>query len=423
MAEEEHAIYGGSSYKRWKNCPGSIALSKTVPKLPSGPSAREGTRAHALAEYCLVNGIWDAREVLAMDQSQIALKNQHAPWTDPKMARGVNLYLDVVHSSLSAYPDAMHLIESRVYPTDKHRAECFGTTDWSMYAPSERFLRVVDFKYGVQPVDPEENDQELFYAAGLWRSAQAAGGAYPIDKVELVIVQPNLLTDDSDECVKRWTTTGERLSKVPGEIDAAIDRCKAEPHVFKAGDHCMFCPAQAICHAYRQRALDDMRVEFSDLLNPDFNLMEAQPVAEMTLDEIARLYRAADGIRAWLKQIEDLAFKHAVSGRTVPGYKLVRKTGTRKWIGDEQHVAAALTMIYGLDEDTVRPRELASITEVEAALKAALLTPQEFKAAKEFITAELMLKEASGIKLVPESERGDAVSPPDAAAIYADLLN
>jgi hypothetical protein len=80
-------------------------------------------------------------------------------------------------------------------------------------------------------------------------------------------------------------------------------------------------------------------------------------------------------------------------------------------------------MVYGLDEDTVRPRKLATITDVETALKAELMTSADFKDAKAYLTAELTMKESSGLKMVPESEKGDAVAPPDAAAVYADLLN
>jgi hypothetical protein len=151
-------------------------------------------------------------------------------------------------------------------------------------------------------------------------------------------------------------------------------------------------------------------------------MFKVQPTEDLKPEDLARLLVSIKSIEAWCEAVSQLAYHTALSGKKVPGFKLVEKSGKRKWSDDELTISDTLQLLYGLEEDDVRPRKLATITEIESRLKRTLLDSDEFKAAKQYITLEFMTKESSGLKLVPESERGEAVSPLDAAATYADLL-
>lgn len=417
LEQSAHAVFGGSSYKRWKNCPGSITLLQTVPRKPSGPAAAKGTKAHNLAEYCLRHDITDAREVLAMDPQP---RWEGAPFDDKAMAEAVNVYLDTIASLRKAYPKAKEWIEVKVYPTAKYADECYGSMDFGLYHIDTGTLKIIDYKNGQQPVDPEENDQELFYGAAVVREAEAKG--FGISSVELIIVQPNVFAASPEDAVKRWLTTAERLRSVPLEIEQAIERCKEPDAPVIAGEWCTFCDAAAVCPANKNAVLESLGVDYADLLESDFNMFKVQPTEDLKPEDLARLLVSIKSIEAWCEAVSQLAYHTALSGKKVPGFKLVEKSGKRKWSDDELTISDTLQLLYGLEEDDVRPRKLATITEIESRLKRTLLDSDEFKAAKQYITLEFMTKESSGLKLVPESERGEAVSPLDAAATYADLL-
>jgi hypothetical protein len=420
MSEEtsKHAVYGGSSYKRWKNCPGSINLIRSVPERPAGAAAREGSKAHALAEYCLRHDIQDARDVIKMNPQP---RWEYAPWYDTDMVEAVNVYLGVIYSLRKAYPSAREWIEVKVHPSEKYHAECYGSMDYGMYHEETGTLKIVDYKNGRIEVDPEENDQELFYAAAAVRDCVKHDK--PLTSVELIIVQPNIPNADVMDTVKRWVTSPERLLRVPAEIDQAILRTKSPSAPFVSGDWCAFCPAGAVCEAFRASVLEEVHLTYADLLEPDFNMFVKAPTEELSVEELARLIVSVKSVKAWCDAVSDLAFHNALAGKKIPGYKLVEKSGKRKWMGDPAFIGQSLQLLYGLEEDDVMPRKLATITQVETKLKAELMSADAFKEAKNYISIEFMMKESSGLKLVSESEKGEAVSPLDATAIYADLLN
>jgi hypothetical protein len=84
--------------------------------------------------------------------------------------------------------------------------------------------------------------------------------------------------------------------------------------------------------------------------------------------------------------------------------------GRRHWIDDETKIAEYLGVMYGLDEDQIRPRKLATITEVERQLKAAISDKTERKAALEDVELAFTLKESSGQTMAPDSDKRDAVN-------------
>ena len=418
MTEAAHAIYGGSSFKRWRNCAASVRLGHLVPRKPPGAAAEKGIKAHALAEYCLLHDIRDAHEVLAMDPQP---RHEYAPWDDPAMADAVNIYLDTIASAKAAYPKAKTRIEHKVYPSAEHEDKTFGTADFILYDEKSGTLKIIDYKNGTVAVDPEENDQCFFYGAGVVRDCDAH--KKPVSSVEFIIVQPNVPLDGPEDAVKRWTTTPDKIRAIPAEINAAIVRNEdpdAEPTM---GDWCAFCPAESICPAKRAEILDWLKTTNEDLFSGDLNMLERRPPAEMTPEEVGKLLAVIPGIEAWCTAITNLAFNMAMSNQPIPGFKLVEKTGKRKWATDDLTIGESLQLLYGLSEDDVMPRKLATITQIENRLKAVLPDASSFKEAKDYLTVEFMTKESSGLKLVPVSERGEAVSPLGATAVFADVLS
>src|SRR3990172_8181607 len=87
-----HAKLGASSMARWEACPGSIRLSRGIPRTTSAYAA-EGTAAHELAAACLEHGQNAAQYI---DHAIGA--DGHEFIVDDEMAEAVQVYLDYVRS-------------------------------------------------------------------------------------------------------------------------------------------------------------------------------------------------------------------------------------------------------------------------------------------------------------------------------------
>lgn len=86
----EHSNRGASGAHRWMPCPGSVNAEKDYPR-DTNKYAAQGTAAHELAEKCLRVG-QDAKKFMG---KKIKVEGMTFE-VDGEMARGVQLYLDVV---------------------------------------------------------------------------------------------------------------------------------------------------------------------------------------------------------------------------------------------------------------------------------------------------------------------------------------
>jgi hypothetical protein len=93
----------------------------------------------------------------------------------------------------------------------------------------------------------------------------------------------------------------------------------------------------------------------------------AKQVKELNIDELGKALVKADLLEEWIKDLRALAMQALEKGAKVPGYKLVAKRGTRKWIdeADAQRVLREL----GLTDEQIIERSMASPATVEKVLK------------------------------------------------------
>jgi hypothetical protein len=426
--ERAHSRFGGSSASRWLNCPGSVALIATVPKKPSSKYADEGTAAHALAEECLITGVPDAYSLLdeAFPRGE---ENECKRFVvTEEMARAVQVYLDAVYAELQAAPDAELYVESKFairLPSDPEdqEPEVFGSNDAMVYTPSKSRLAVFDYKHGAGvDVKVEDNDQLKFYAAG----AALSRPDWPIAEVELFVVQPRTREAlvDEDDGVKRWRMDALDIIEFAGEVERGVAAARrmhvgnSDGGVFvasetpgeealKVGSWCRWCPAAGVCPARETDAVRGAGLEFADIA--DIAPSALPKPAEMDTARIGQVLRGLDTLREWATQVEVYAFGLLQQGVSVPGFKLVEKDARRKWIDNEADIAAFLTMMHGVDPGDVMPPKLVTITEAERLLKAAIGDAKKFKEAKEDLSLRYTLKESSGLKLAPASDKREAV--------------
>lgn len=349
-----HSKIGASSMYRWSVCPGSVRESAKLPSYSSS-YAEEGTDAHDVGAKCLTKpgmNAWDLCDTA-------------------DAAEAVQVYIDFVREQVG--PGDTLLVEHRfdlsaVYPG------CFGTADAVIYKPAQRLLIVADYKHGAGlPVEVKGNPQLDYYALGALLTLEG----FRVQTVRKVIVQPRCPHKDGpirSEDVAAIDLLDFRADLI--QYAKATEDANAPLH---AGDHCRFCPAAGVCvelHAQTTRAA----------------IIEFKPALPYDPAKLSAALDLRDAVKAWLKNIDEFAYREAEAGRAPPDYKLVAKRATRSW--RSEGAAAEFVLDTGLDDAAIyEPRALKSPAQIEA-----LYGKKNVPAALD----GLIVKESSGHTLVHE---------------------
>lgn len=283
----EHAKYSPSAAARWMKCPDSIGFCEKVSSVfPEETSifAEEGKMAHELAEAKL-------RAIAPPAGKPSAVMVAH-----------VNDYVDFCRSLESGVSSS--LIEERVTLKNYGLEDCWGTADF-IYATPFGHLDVVDLKYGVKEVFPEDNPQLKIYAIGALDRLKD----HEVESVRLHIFQPRA------GGLKTWETGVDNILGFVDEIKSALKKTGT-----KTGDHCKWCSAKPIC--------PKMLVALGEVGSP-LILKDSSALGENL--------KRAKLCQEWAKSIEALALSESQAGNVPQGFKLVRGRSTRKW-GDESEV-------------------------------------------------------------------------------------
>lgn len=374
--EEEHSPIGFSGWDRHSACPGSVALTTLCPKPPSSFAADEGTLAHSVAAYWLMNG--------------------HAPkGADTDMENNVRHYVYAVWAKLPKVhaPGKHHLfmIETRVAAPKIHK-DCRGTADALIWDDVNQVLQIHDLKYGKFPVDVMGNVQLMGYA-------MCALETWPQIKpkvIELYIHQVRL-----SKAPMIWSLDPLDLDMFRDDVvddTAEIERQKKilkktkDPRklTLSAGEHCHWCPAKLICHERKDAA----KREGIDVL---------MPVPAKLPKDSGTLVRFALKALPFAKGVIAAAMAHMKKGGRIDGVKLIQGNRVRVAIKPDDLEDELTTEVdlggIGLTEDDIitRPKPkrktLAQIAD---------LIPKNRKAA-----FDKLWKWAPGApKLVPEEAEG-----------------
>lgn len=336
----EHSRLSPSKAHTWTECTAALAFVKAnehrLPPDKPGPSAMEGTKAHTVAEYLLLG--------------------KPAPkWASKEMLRHGKAYAEFCHDVMGPKRDVIRWgaeYRAPLYYLTSER----GTVDF--HAITKTGVHLVDYKYGYDPVDSEENLQMAIYARsliedmfdGFWLAPPADD--FP---VTMTIFQPRLEQDHVT-----WTTTWGALKKFTDEriTPKAQAILRGDPGVFKCGPKiCKWCRATAVdeqgvpvCEAYNEYLLSDFREEAKAMLAGE----ELPPVAEMDEARVVKVFTNRDKLTDWLKEVEKFVNGRLLSGKKLPGVKLVlSRGGHRRWTDPE--AAGKLLLSLKLPYDEVFP--------------------------------------------------------------------
>ncbi|WP_294181044.1 DUF2800 domain-containing protein [uncultured Clostridium sp.] len=331
----EHALLSASSSHRWIQCPPSARLEENFEN-KSSVFAKEGTAAHALAEYKLKKylGIKIKKPKSEFDEKELEY------YTDIYFNYGCELIAEAKARS----KDPIILVEQKL-DFSNCVPKGFGTGD--LVIVSDKIVDIVDLKYGKGvEVSAVNNPQMMLYAIG---TLNLFDSLYDIKKVRMTICQPRL------DNISTFEITADDLIKwaedvVKPKADLAI---KGEGE-FKAGEHCRFCRAKFNCRA---RAEENMKMAQYDFRKGPL----------LTDDEITEILSSVDEFQKWANDIQAYALDKAVNeNKKWDGFKLVEGRSSRKY-SNEQAVARTL-IDAGFEEDDIYSKNLLGITAMEKAV-------------------------------------------------------
>jgi hypothetical protein len=178
-----------------------------------------------------------------------------------------------------------------------------------------------------------------------------------LDYITAVIYQPRC----GEEAYKEVTFTNTQLKTWKKKfLKAGAQIFLKKKPIFKVGDHCKWCPAQAICKAYSRQMVSD-----TDLAIVDTDVV--LPIPEKLDDaSLSKIILNADRLEEFLAACRKYGIARYVKGTPIPGTKCVSGIPRRKWKKDEEKIVDGLKKL-GVDSPVVS--KLKGITEIEKELK------------------------------------------------------
>lgn len=369
MSEKLHSKLGASGAHRWMHCPGSIQMAHGLPDVTS-PYAREGTAAHALAEVWLTTGSIQGIEEI-----------EGFPVTD-EMRDAVGVFVERVRS-LHAEHGGTLLVEHRFDLGALHPpVEMFGTADAAIVAP--KALHVIDLKYGQGVrVEVTDNEQLLYYLLGVLLSLPPERRAQVAGNMTITVIQPR--ASHPDGVVRTAFVSASELAEYQKRLLAAAYATQQPDAPLMPGDWCRFCKAQAHCPALKQHTQELAQIDF------DAVPIDTPPSPDrLPIEMVTDLLNKVPVIEDWIRGLRARVQRELEAGNDVPGWKMVLKRPTRKWIRAENVIEWAEQ--HGYDHKIWTEPELKSPAQVEKAV------------GKKNVPADLYQLVSSGPTLAPAND-------------------
>lgn len=364
-----HSPTGASGMSRWSACHGSVALCETVPERPSSSYAERGTQAHAMAADWLETGI---PAVFDNEEDFLAVA---------EYVRICDSYYSPEHQKLGAVRGVEYQFKTTI-------DGMYGTSDYWSYWPWLSHLTVLDYKHGEGVlVSAVENKQLMYYALGV---VMTQPWGKDVKTIELGIVQPRCMANTEESGFRTWTIDRVKLFEFEVVLKKAIEATRQPNAPLVPGEHCRFCPAQAICPAITQQRELALASDFKAVVESQAKVYDVRALAA-ALD-------MRDTLKAYLTALDEFAYQEMNAGVQVPGYKLVKKRGQRQYkdpLLTENTLKAA-----GLGDVIYTKRELLSPAQLEKVIPS-----------HKALIDEHVVTESSGLTVVPESDKRPAASP------------
>lgn len=412
---QHSSLVGGSTAARRIGCPRSYALEQYVLERASGETetssvyAQEGTVLHEIMAIAL------EKDVEPTTLLPFTFKtDKDGGW---EFTVDLDLWEDKGEPALKAFDKFVAEQEERLGEPMQFLIEtsvqfpgiegAFGTSDIIARCGNEIF--VLDWKFGRGVVPAEENKQLMFYTAGALNTARSFFDGMNLTHetpVTMAIIQPM-----RPGVIDTWRTDLLRLHHFEVELHGAIQAIQNEgmDAPIKEGSWCTFAKCKVVCplHIGAARKLAD---SFDKLKAASEG--KAKPKVDMPA-MYAEMLDLVDMVEDWCKEVRDQAHSSATSGAEIPGWVLEKgRKGPRKWAIDEQEVIDTFTgQGFDLDEDTVAPRKVLTLPQLEKILKRQdKAIPDAFVTQSEPTTTRLVRAENATEIVEPTAKRATALA-------------
>lgn len=363
----QHAECSPSRLERIIPCPGSVTLIRTIEK----QIGRSLNKPNEYAEHGTMLHNVTAKQIL---KDPFAKEIYGALELDDKVLVDDALdYLSLIRKK-SKLEDQLLAIERRVSLKSWGIPEVWGTCDLSLTNYEKQHLDVLDWKFGSGVyVSALRNVQEYAYAAGtaLWPT--------PIKTITQHIAQPAI-----DNYSTYSYTIDELYEWVHDVLAPAIRKAQSPVPVLNPGnEQCLWCEVLSYCGAHKKWVRDSATEAFQI-----FNALNVSS----SLDEAVKFLEEAPNIASFITKIYTYLQAELMSGREVPGMKLVQGKANRKW---KDEAAAVKWMAKNASIDEMFESKLISPSKAEK-------FDRRLKKNEDFKT--LFEKPQGKVSMVPEND-------------------
>lgn len=380
---EAHSKYSASGFEAARLCPGKPVMEAGRPN-NGNEHSREGTAAHAVLEWCLLNR---ARAEARLGD-RITVDEVHTVEVDSDMVENINWCLDQV--AIYAGDEGVVLAESRVYYAEAigvAKNEGWGTADVIIMRGKE--IVVADLKYGRGVEVDADCDQLKLYALGAL--AEHDGIVEDFEHCRMVILQPRISRAPKEHDMpvaelRQWAAdvAWEAVEKrQQAEVTASI--AEVDAFLSPGEKQCKFCKAKATCPALRNEVSSTI-FDTRPATPEDFDEVTIEGVTGET-DEawVAACLNRVDLIEDWCKAVRAEAERRLQAGEPVPGYKLVQgKRGARAW--SDAKAAEEMLKTFRLKQEEMYEFKLITPTTAEKLAKAETIGKRQWPKLQALIT-------------------------------------
>ena len=346
-------------------CPGSVLAGAEV-DVPDNDNkyARMGTQCHAVMELSLMLGELTYTDD-DFDEPDTQIELCESAW---KMIWGLLEEHDMEHN----------------FSTEKKvtlQKGIFGTVDVAAHNPVTGVTLIADFKFGYNPVDP--NEQLFMYYVGY---AQEIVG--PVQNVILAVIQPKVSSVPSI----LQTTHDSIMAWYSDTLVPAIEEAQSDNPRFIPGEvQCRFCPVAKVGCKYQT----DTYLKAMEDFSPDEKMAH-----DLDDDELTRLLVMVPAMKDAIKAVELAGLERLKAGSDIVAerFKLVEGRTLRRWADIEQ--AEEWLKSKRFKQADIYSKKLVSPAAAEKLVKTKRLSAE---ALREF--RDMIEKPTGELKLAPRSDR------------------